>query len=655
MPAEKRDAANKLRERLTQAQIDFDEITGSPKRISAAHGFLTGPNGIGGAVSEKSLRGFRADDSNRATKAFLKEHKLLFGHGPEVLAAARVKREHTTPHNGLRTVIWEQQLDGIAVFEAVLLSHSTKHGELVSVSSQFVPDAVSAANKGHRNRARQRDEPRLSAAEAILKAGENVGETLQPADIQAQTQAQGAERKQKFKAKNLRGDTTANLVWLPMSATEMRLCWEVILTSRSRGVMFRVLIDAESGQALVRHCLTNHISDATYRVFTGDSPSPFSPAHPAPSTLQPPIVARQLVTMSALSSNASPNGWINDGANETRGNNVDAHSDRNSDDEADLPRPQGAPFRVFDFPLDLASHPTNYTKAAIVQLFYWCNWMHDQLYELGFTEAAGNFQMDNFGRGGEGNDPLQAEAQDGEFFANANFATPPDGLAPRMQMFIWTEPYPDRDGDLDAEVILHEYTHGLSNRRVGGGLGIGALSTRGMGEGWSDFYALALLSQASDDVDGTYPLAGYSSYLLGNAENYYYGIRRYPYCTDTNKNPLTFKDIDPTQISAHAGVPRNPRSAFNTNQASEVHAQGEVWCNTLWEIRANLIRKHGYPTGNQLTLQLVTDGMTLCPPNPNFLQSRDAIIQADFVNNGGANFRKIWAGFAKRGMGFSAL
>ena len=99
------------------------------------------------------------------------------------------------------------------------------------------------------------------------------------------------------------------------------------------------------------------------------------------------------MTLSALDTNASPGGWIDEGVNETRGNNVDAHTDRNGDNQPDLPRPQGSPFRVFDFPMDLGSQdPTNYASAAVVQLFYLCNWMHDRLYELGFTEAAGNFQ-----------------------------------------------------------------------------------------------------------------------------------------------------------------------------------------------------------------------------------------------------------------------
>src|SRR5204863_9251783 len=117
-------------------------------------------------------------------------------------------------------------------------------------------------------------------------------------------------------------------------------------------------------------------------------------------------------TLTALSTNASPLGWINDGENETRGNNVDAHTDRDGDNLPDLPRPQGSPFRVFDFPLDLHQPPASYREAAVVNLFYWCNWMHDQLYELGFTEAAGNYQKDNFGRGGADNDAIQADAQD---------------------------------------------------------------------------------------------------------------------------------------------------------------------------------------------------------------------------------------------------
>src|SRR5436305_13595973 len=111
--------------------------------------------------------------------------------------------------------------------------------------------------------------------------------------------------------------------------------------------------------------------------------------------------------------------------------------------------------------------------------------------------------------------------------------TYPDGNSPRLELYIFDGPHPSRDAALDVQVVLHEYTHGLSNRRVGGGAGITALQSRGMGEGWSDWYALTLLSEPSDDVNGVYAHGGYVTYLLsGMTSNYYFGIRRYPYCTD---------------------------------------------------------------------------------------------------------------------------
>ena len=243
---------------------------------------------------------------------------------------------------------------------------------------------------------------------------------------------------------------------------------------------------------------------------------------------------------------------------------------------------------------------------------------------------------------------------DGSGVNNANMTTLPDGNAPRMQMYLWNGATPNRDGDLDAEIVLHEYAHGLSWRLVGGGTGISALQASGMGEGWSDFYALALLSQASDDPNGCYAMGGYVAHLFGGQPySYYFGIRRYPYSTDMTKNPLTFVHV--SQAVYDGSMPRNPTmTSTAATAASEVHNLGEVWCSALWEMRANLIAKYGFAVGNQLALQLVTDGMKLSPADPTFLQARDAIIQADLVDNGGANRNALWSAFAKRGMGFSA-
>src|SRR6185436_6875494 len=138
-----------------------------------------------------------------------------------------------------------------------------------------------------------------------------------------------------------------------------------------------------------------------------------------------------------------------------------------------------------------------------------------------------------FGRGGLGNDAMQADAQDGSGLNNANFTPTPDGEPGRIQMFLWDSPEPHLDGSFDAEIVLHEYVHGLSTRLVGGGVGISALQSAGMGEGWSDFYALTLLSEEGDDMNGNFIEGGYVTYqFFGLTQNYYYGIRRYPYTTD---------------------------------------------------------------------------------------------------------------------------
>ncbi len=301
---------------------------------------------------------------------------------------------------------------------------------------------------------------------------------------------------------------------------------------------------------------------------------------------------------------------------------------------------------------------TDYQRAIVTQLFYITNWYHDETYRLGFTEQARNFQNDNFGRGGSGADRVSAEAQDCAGTNNANFGTPADGGRGRMQMYLWTNPTPDFDGSLDADIVIHELTHGLSNRLHGNGSGLGGLNmSRGMGEGWSDFYAHALLSESSDPINGIYTLSGYATYPRNNFNNYYYGIRRFPKAvmafTGPNgrpHNPLTFNDVDSTKINVTDGA---FAAAFNTT-SDQVHAAGEVWSTALWEIRAKYITRLGWFIGNRQVLQHVMDGMKLAPLTPTFLQERDAIIAGVLANGTQADVADVWAGFAIRGMGFSA-
>jgi uncharacterized repeat protein (TIGR01451 family) len=438
-----------------------------------------------------------------------------------------------------------------------------------------------------------------------------------------------------------------------------------------------------------------------------DSPAPQSPTSASPGAgTQPAEIARTIVSMQSVQdSTASPAGWIPDGGTTTTGNNADAYLDRTGGADTDIPdtdpasvldgngRPAGNPDaasrnrdflgnvpRSFDyFPPPQAGNPEAgqtatgdgsfgttaidaFRRGSVTQLFYTANWYHDQLYRLGFDEAAGNFQLDNFGRGGAGGDRVLAEAQDSSGTNNANFSTPPDGTSGRMQMYRFTGPTISRDGGLDSEIVIHELTHGLSNRLIGNGGGLLWDVGAGMGEGWSDFYALSLLNNTNaDDPNGKYAAGAYATYKIANGytDNYLYGIRRFPYSTDNSVNPLTWADVDDTTASTSGGIAVSPLG-FQNNGALEVHNVGELWALTLWEIRSRIIADPAgangdVPTGNRTMLQLVTDAMKLTPLNPTVIEARDALLDADCAANACANERWIWGGFADRGLGAQAV
>ena len=50
---------------------------------------------------------------------------------------------------------------------------------------------------------------------------------------------------------------------------------------------------------------------------------------------------------------------------------------------------------------------------------------------------------------------------------------------------------PRRDGAMENDIVVHEMTHGITNRMTGGGTGRCLQSTEaaGLGEGWSDAMA----------------------------------------------------------------------------------------------------------------------------------------------------------------------
>ena len=151
-----------------------------------------------------------------------------------------------------------------------------------------------------------------------------------------------------------------------------------------------------------------------------------------------------LVVMEAFNVPHDP--WLGPTATTTSGNNVDAFAQTAAGGAStgDI-RPEVRAGRVLDYRYDFAAEPLatpTQSKAAAVNAFYVTNWLHDWYYDSGFTEATGNAQVDNFGRGGIAGDPLVVHAQEGAQDQvqrnNSSMTTPADGLSPTMHMFLWT-------------------------------------------------------------------------------------------------------------------------------------------------------------------------------------------------------------------------
>jgi subtilisin-like proprotein convertase family protein len=662
----------------------FSPFTGGAEVVRRPRGALTEP---------------ASDTSAAIVTSFLRAHPELYGLSAADVGALRFRGESVSRGSGLRMLRAEQTVNGIPVFQSDARFVLDREGRLIRTIGALVPasaaDGAAAAA--------------LSAGDALITATQSVGITLTPALVTSGA-VQGDRQTLHVASDYLAGPVTSRLVYFAAAPGVLLRAWEQVIFTDGDADWLTVT-DASSGALLWRKNLRAYAStqQARFSVYVqadgvtpADSPAPSSPTTATVgSGTQPPAIARTIVEMlTAQDITASPNGWVSDGGETTTGNNVDACVDRVGGANANLcdsdansfdasSRPIGNPDgngrnrdflgsspRDFDYtPPPSAGNPEAgqtatgngapfiaFRRGAVTQVFYVANWFHDRLFNLGFDEAAGNFQQTNFSGMGLGNDRVLADIQDSSGTNNFSFSTPPDGTSGRMQMFRFTGPTIDRDGALDTGLVIHELAHGLTSRLVGNGTGLIWSPGAALGEGWSDFYALALLNNTNaDDPNGVYAHAPYASYKLitNYTDNYVYGNRRFPYTTDNAINPLTWADVDDVTTDFGGGMPISPLGLEHRGSLEQTNA-GELWALTLWEVRSRIIADPNgaagdVPTGNATMLQLVTDALKLTPVNPSFVDARDALIDADCATNACANERSIWEGFADRGLGYGAV
>ncbi|MBK7943577.1 MAG: M36 family metallopeptidase [Flavobacteriales bacterium] len=563
------------------------------------------------------------------------------GLAPADLEHLRVTDSYVDAGTYIRHTWMKQQWLGIDIFNSEVAMHQRCDGEVVYITHRTIEGLEAEAGPS---------QPAIHAAAAlrIVLEQDGVG-----AMMPAITGHDAQRHRWTFDGTAFAGEEPfAELVWIA-AGDALWLAWNVNYYQAGGAHWWNVRIDARTGKELERN---DWMVTGCGPVEHGHEPAASMPVVALPAApndyriLSLPVEspshgARSIINAPwSLAPIASPFGWHDTngvaGADHTitRGNNVYASEDANADDVPGYS--PTSPTLDFDYTLNLANAPVTYRDAAITNLFVQCNIMHDVFYRYGFDEVAGNFQSNNYGRGGAENDFVFADAQDGLTMNNGSFGTPPDGMSGRAQIYLWNVTTPQRDGDLDNGLVTHEYGHGISNRLVGGPSNANTLANQDQpGEGWSDYLALMMTMEPGDQ--GT-DARGLDTYLLGQPITGA-GVRPYKYSTNPAVNSLTY-----AATNSSATLPG-------------AHGIGTMWCSVLWDMTWALIAQYGFSAdlyngnaGNNISLQLVIDGMKYTPASPGFVDARDGILMADQIRYNGAHQNLIWTVFAARGLGFSA-
>ncbi len=665
-------------------------------------------------VSFNSIAQVSNADAKKALQ-LVNSSKVNLGLSAEDLNNVLVTTTYFDKSTGLTMVYLQQTYAGIPVLKQIM-PLAFKNGRLISKAGIFEHNMDKIANV-------KSGIPVVSAASAVQYAigDRKLSTTKTSAVISSKENGRKIEYNNMGVS---RENITAELLWVPVEASvnketkidtkgTIRLAWQVYIIPNNSSDYWLVYIDAVDNKTIRVDNLTDYDNWGTPGAIKAggsgaitekilqtnqaendplgiksifNQPNESKPNSPAvvntssyrviPFPAESPLVAAPAIRTNpwtAAPGNATTLGWHTGLAgvdyNYTRGNNAWAYSDRDGIDGGTLAETVYSTTTsdplTFDFAPNFAVDPVQAAPAPnkqfnVTNLFYWTNIVHDVMYQYGFDEPAHNFQDDNLGRGGTGNDHVNAEAQDNSGTNNANFSTPNDGSPGRMQMYLFDfgGVSPNRDGDVDNGIVVHEYGHGISNRLTGGGATVCLSGAEQMGEGWSDYYALMFTTNwatatATDGFNvprqvGNYALAGFVPFPCPYAAPVppctatpITGFRRFPYTTNMAVNPWVYASTIP----------------------SETHDRGEIWAATLWDMTWNIIAQDGINPnlynaagigGNTVALRLVTLGLKLQPCSVGFIDGRNAILAADDALYGGAHRCAIINAFARRGMGLFA-
>ncbi|ORX47592.1 hypothetical protein BCR36DRAFT_584687 [Piromyces finnis] len=423
----------------------------------------------------------------------------------------------------------------------------------------------------------------------------------------------------------------ARKVYIASKENKAEQVWELTLDLETDYII--VFISIDNRQIINFQDLTNH---ATYRVVPINSPNIGSYSR---VTYKDPFYKE-----------SSPLGWHNNNNKsftDTRGNNVLVYENSDGNDSISGNKPiSGGKNLMFEFTYnDSKKKVEENQNAAAANAFYVCNMLHDIFYKLGFDEANGNFQTTNFSGKGQGNDPVIVRVSDRSGENNAQMSVSIDGVKPILKLFPFYNKNKniEKDPAFDNQIIIHEYSHGVSNRMIGGPSNSKCLydttEAQQLNEGYSDFFADAM--QFRENINRN-TLVNLFSYVID-------GARKYPITSNTKYNNLKYSNLN-----------------------SDVYLGSEVWSVMLHEVFWNFVEAYkndpdylvtnknlSFKPSNFLVLNFVIQSFKLMPCNPTFIQARDSFILAIDSTNGSKEVRTkmkclAWVGFAKRGLGYNA-